>query len=112
MKFNLINVVKGYTTMGRGIKTLRSIGDGATLPTEKMLEEYLSDLLAVTQNYGRILMEGVSSGRLDPETVLSAIVSLGWNKREIESSYAARRGAVRAVLKKEGATKGEIEEVG
>ncbi len=70
VKFNLINVVKGYTIMGRGIKTLRSIGDGATLPTEKLLEEYMSDLLGVTQFYGRILVKGVSRGRLDPEKVL------------------------------------------
>lgn len=98
VKFNLINVVKGYTILGRGIKTLRSIGGGATLPTEKLLEEYMSDLLGVTQFYGRILVKGISSGGLDPDKVLVAIESMGWNKRG--GSYAARRGAVRHVLEK------------
>lgn len=77
MKFNLINVVRGYTIMGQGIKVLTSIGDGATLPTEKLLDEYLSDMLGLTQFYGRVLMKGVSSGRLDPDKLFGAIGSMG-----------------------------------
>lgn len=80
VKFTLINVVRGYTIMGRGVKVLKSIGDGATLPTEKLLEEYLSDMLAVTHFYGRVLVEGVSSGRLDPDKVLDAVESMGWRR--------------------------------
>lgn len=80
VKFSLVNVVKGYTIKGRGIKVLKSISNGATLPTEKLLEEYLSDMLAVTQFYGRVLVEGVSSGRLDPEKVLETAGSMGWSK--------------------------------
>jgi len=78
MKFTLVNVVKGYTIMGKGIKELKSIGDGASMPTSKLLEEYISDMLAVTQFYGRILVEGISRERLDPERVLGAIRSMGW----------------------------------
>lgn len=78
MKFTLVNVVRGYMIMGKGIKELKSIGDGASMSTSKLLEEYISDMLAVTQFYGRILVEGISSERLYPEKVLGAIRSMGW----------------------------------
>ena len=83
VKFNLFNVVNDYTTMGQGIKMLKSIGDVATLSTEKLLEEYLSDLLAVSQLFGRILVEGISSGRLDPDKMLNFLRSIEEDKESI-----------------------------
>ena len=69
IRFAFVNVVGYYIAVGKGAEEVRSLGDGATLPIEKLLEEYLSDMVEVCQYGGEVLAERIRRGEFDLERV-------------------------------------------
>ena len=72
LKFVLLNVIQIYMVMGKGSKMLKSRGTGASITPEKLLGEYLSDLVEVCHSYGGFMADGIRVGNLDPDLVWAA----------------------------------------
>lgn len=72
MKFSMLNLIQYYMQIGEGVKTLTSRGNGATVPIENFLGDYLSDLVEICKYYGEFLVVGIKMGDLDSKIVWEA----------------------------------------
>ncbi len=66
MKLSLLNLIHYYIQEGEDVKTLKSWGNGiGTIPIERFLSAYLSDLVEICKYYGEFLADGIKYGDLD-----------------------------------------------